>query len=312
MAILVAAALLARESQLLLLNGPAAPSCRRAKSNGGRLRQLQRSASPSKGLLAKLRAKSEREKPPLKVSAEAAKLASSALPPGSAAPEFRAPVHRLLKERPELLSTATTAADFDFAAMTPEDAEDLYDLQSEWFPEASYPGGLPRCQRLLAHPATVAIKASFPGEDAGTAGVVVLLINKEAIEEFTNNFTMQLLRDHVAVPNFIPWDSPSRCDLAYLSSLGVIGELRRRGVAAELLRRGLESAVEQVTAAGGQLRAAALEVPAYNAPAVRCYEAAGFRLLHEGSSMYTSGGRCTHNGFVFAKFFDGDADGQGR
>lgn len=281
-----------------------------------------RAAASEGGSINKLRAKANRPKPPLRLAPERLADASSALPPGTVVPEPRARAHSLLRERPELLEAFSTAANLRYLSMGPQDAEDLHDLQGEWFPEESYPGGVPWCAQLLAHPGVVAIKATLPGDASATAlGVVIALSSKEAIEEFGGDSTVDMLCTELTRPYYIPWESSERRELGYVLSLGIVGEVRRKGVAAALLRRGLGQLrrLADEAAGGAQpnlldkllvqdrpqttaLRAVALNLADYNMPARQCYEAAGFKLLKEFPNSYAGEGRRTHSSLLYAIF----------
>ncbi|CAE7258321.1 unnamed protein product [Symbiodinium sp. CCMP2592] len=242
------------------------------------------------GLVDKLRAKGKRAKPQLRQVDGPVPL-SSALPPGSTAPELRARAHRLIEGQPDLLDTVTKSSDFLLVPMQPEDAQDLADLQEEWFPKESCRGGEPWCAQLLRHPGVIAFKATIPqDETAAPVGIVVALASREAIEEFAGKDTADMLRVDVARPKYIAWDSAGGRELGYVLSLGSLGELRRRGLASALLRRAMSALrtaakprEELFGGAGGpkdtSLRAVALHLAGYNRVARACYERAGFELL---------------------------------
>lgn len=259
---------------------------------------VQAPTSGGRSMISKLRQKANRPKPVLP-DLEAAGLMSSALPPGADSPELRARIHDLLREHPEMLAKVEKASDLEYTPMTLADARDLADLQAEWFPEESYPEGEPWCARLLAHEGVVAFKASFPSDpDKLTAGIVVALGTRGAIEEFTEASTVETLRKEITIPRYMPFDAPTRRTLGYVLSVGVVGELRRRGIAAELLRRGLA----ELRAQEEDLRAVALDLADYNTAAIRCYEAAGFQRLMEQPEAYAGMGRRTHSSLLYALF----------
>lgn len=274
-------------------------------------RRPVKSACRAGGLINKLRAKGNRAKPEL-LQVDPA-LASSALPPGSTAPELKARIHALLEGRPELLERMSTASDLHISAMTPDDAQDLADLQEEWFPKESCRGGAPWCAGLLAHEGVLAFKATLPeDETSAPVGIVVALSNKAAIEEFGGEATVDILRSELTIPKYIPWDSPDRRELGYVLSLGIVGELRRRGLGNALLQRSLaelrSAAKASNTFLGEQkdtaLRAVALHLADYNRVARACYEQAGFEMIKEEPDSYAGVGRRTHSSLLYTLFID--------
>lgn len=290
-------AALAGAALLAALAGVTVAWSRAPSWNGGALRG--RVAVSSGGLIAKLRKKASRPAPPLNDVGVGSDV-SSALPPGSPAPEIRARIHAALNEKPELLEAVASATELNYMDMGPDDAADLADLQGEWFPEACYPDGAPWCAALLADPGVVAIKATLPDDpERMPAGIFVALGTRSAIEKFTSNATVETLRQELTIPRYIPWDNPTRRELGYVLSVGVVGELRKRGVAAELLRQGLERLQSE---APNGVRAVALDLADYNAAAMRCYEAAGFRKLKEKPEAYSGVGRRTYSSFLYGLF----------
>jgi len=265
------------------------------------------------GLVDKLRAKGKRAKPQL-LQVDGPVPLSSALPPGSTAPELRARAHRLIEGQPDLLDTVTKSSDFLLVPMQPEDAQDLADLQEEWFPKESCRGGEPWCAQLLRHPGVLAFKATIPqDETAAPVGIVVALASREAIEEFAGKDTADMLRVDVARPKYIAWDSADGRELGYVLSLGSLGELRRRGLASALLRRAMSALrtaakprEELFGGTGGpkdtSLRAVALHLAGYNRVARACYERAGFELLKEEPDCYAGAGREKHSSLLYALF----------
>ncbi|CAE8625172.1 unnamed protein product, partial [Polarella glacialis] len=275
----------------------------------GGARSVSRVAPQRAGgsLIDKLREKGGRAKPALKGPVEETEPVSSALPPGSPAPELGARIHGLLSERPELLSyLPERGADFLYSTMDAGDAQELLALQKECFPEDSCLSGVAACTDILSHPGVVAIKVSLLGDDsAAPAGFLVLLASRAAIEQFSKA-AVDNLRSELTVPRCIPWDNPDRRELAYVSCLGTIGEIRRRGAAAELLRRGLEelrSRADEAKGLGGGtgLRAVALDVAGYNKAAIRCYENFGFQRIMEQPRVYSVGTR-SYSAILYAYF----------
>merc|ERR1740130_902605 len=172
-------------------------------------------------MIEKLRKRAEREAPPLQ-ERKNAEFISSALPPDSDVPEFCARVHKLLEERPELLSAVNSAADMQYFPLTEQDAEDLAELQLELFPAASYPGGAARCAEILSEPGVVALKACFPGDESRClAGLFMAAGSRAAIEFCTPDSTLSTLRENMTVPRRIPFDTKERRELAYILSVGV-------------------------------------------------------------------------------------------
>jgi len=274
-------------------------------------RQPVKSTRCAGGLINKLRAKGSRAKPELMQVDPS--LLSSALPPGATAPELRARIHALLKSQPELLEGVSSASDLQLSAMTPEDAQDLADLQEEWFPKESCRGGTPWCAELLAHEGVVAFKATIPEEESSApVGIVVALSNKAAIEEFGGEATVDILRSELTIPKYIPWDSPERQELGYVLSLGIVGELRRRGLGNALLQRALAElrfrAKAEKNFLGEQkdtaLRAVALHLADYNRIARACYEQAGFQMIKEEPDSYAGVGRRMHSSLLYCLFID--------
>ncbi|CAK0861204.1 unnamed protein product [Prorocentrum cordatum] len=209
------------------------------------------------------------------------------------------------REKPALRdfgAAGAAAGDFDLLDMTPSDAADMNDLQLEWFPEESYPDGVPWCERLLAHDGVVAIKACLPDDPQRMAmGFAVVLCTRGAMEDFLMKPTVDTLRQELTCKYYIPFDAPSRRELGYVLSVGLVGELRGRGLAAALLRRALGEA--QARAPEG-VRAFALDVADYNAAAVRYYEREGFRFVKEQPDTYAGDGRRTHSANLYAKLVD--------
>jgi len=253
-------------------------------------------------LLSKLREKSSRPRPKLNTN-EVSALTSSAIPPGYKAPDLCSRVHKVLEENPGILEGVSSSTQLRYELMSVADAQDLADLQAEWFPEESYPDGLPWCEKLLADPGVMALKAILPGGQCDAAvGVVIALASKSAIQEYTDKGTVDLLRRELTKPRCIPWDTPERRELAYIQSVGVIGELRRRGVAKELLQRSLVELREK----SPDLRAVALDLASYNQAAMRCYEALGFEKWLERQEAYNGDGRRTHSALFYVMLLDGE------
>ncbi|CAJ1374550.1 unnamed protein product [Effrenium voratum] len=271
-----------------------------------------RVARSAGGLINKLRAKSGRAKPELQ-QAEAA--LSSALPPGSTAPALRARCHELLKSNPEMLKAVSSASDFRISVMTEEDAQDLADLQEEWFPKESCRGGAPWCKELLAHEGVLAFKATLPqDETSAPVGALVALASRAAIEEFGGEATVDNLRKELTIPKFIPWDSPDRRSLGYVLSLGSVGEVRRRGLGGALLRRALAELKQSAGPAplnllgkgpkDTALHVVALHLADYNRVARACYEGLGFEMIKEEPESYAGVGRRTHSSLLYALFIE--------
>lgn len=255
-------------------------------------------------LLSKLREKSARPRPELSggSSTEALALMSSAVPPGCKAPDLCSRVHGILEENPNMLEGVTSSTQLRYELMSVDDAQDLADLQAEWYPPESYPEGLPWCEKLLVDPGVVALKAMLPGQCDVAVGVVVALASKSAIKEYTDPSTIDVIRNELTKPRCIPWDTDERRELAYIQSVGVIGELRKRGIAKELLQRSLA----KLQATSPDLRAVALDLASYNQAAIRCYEALGFKRLLERPEAYSGDGRRTHSALFYALLLDGE------
>lgn len=253
-------------------------------------------------MVEKLRERGARAKPPLEMPEVQASM-SSALPPGADPPELCAKVHKLLEEQPQLLEAVTGAQDLVYSPMTAADAPDLNDLQMEWFPKECYPDGIPWCEKVLSHDGVVALKASFPNDpDALIAGCVIALHSRGAIEQFAGKSTVNTLREELTLPRYIHWDDKERRTLGYIMSVGVISELRRKGIAAELLRRALAD-MERVAASQETegLKAVALDLVTYNTAAIKCYEAMGFKKLKERVDAYRGLGRRTYSGYFYVR-----------
>ncbi|CAK9116499.1 unnamed protein product [Durusdinium trenchii] len=241
-------------------------------------------------------------------------LLSSALPPGSTAPALKARSHALLEARPELLKDVSSASDLKLSAMRAEDAQDLADLQEEWFPKESCRGGAPWCAELLSHEGVLAFKATIPQDETqAPVGIIVALATKQAIEELGGEATVDILRSQLTIPKYIPWDSPERRELGYVLSLGTIGELRRRGLGNALLQRALaelRAAAKASPSFLGEetkdtaLRAVALHLADYNRVARTCYERAGFKMIKEEPDCYAGVGRRMHSSLLYALFIE--------
>mmetsp|Transcript_63997 Transcript_63997/g.208812 ORF Transcript_63997/g.208812 Transcript_63997/m.208812 type:complete len:125 (+) Transcript_63997:1994-2368(+) len=102
-------------------------------------------------------------------------------------------------------------------------------------------------------------------------------------------------------PRTILFDEPECRSLSYIHSVGVVSELRRRGVAAELLRRSLEDVRSRAAEKGQQgLKAVALHVPDYNVAATRGYEKAGFERVQTIVGAYDDANGRSTNGYMYA------------
>eukprot|EP00929_Paragymnodinium_shiwhaense_P007964 TRINITY_DN111891_c0_g1_i1.p1 TRINITY_DN111891_c0_g1~~TRINITY_DN111891_c0_g1_i1.p1 ORF type:complete len:354 (-),score=91.15 TRINITY_DN111891_c0_g1_i1:19-1080(-) len=253
-------------------------------------------------LISKLRERAARPAPPLKEAPGGLESMSSALPPGSEPPELCARAHKLIEEKPELLDGVDSHTDLEFLPMTEDDAADLSDLQLEFFPTASYPGGVQRCVELLTHPDVVSIKACLPGDETkAPVGFFQAAGSRAGIEFCTPDSTVQKLRQEVTIKQMVPFDTKDRRELAYILSVGVIYDLRKRGLARELLRRGVDQ-LKQLAAdapGGTGLRYVALDLVDYNKAAMKCYESFGFKRIHEQAEAYAGIGRRTHSSFLY-------------
>lgn len=215
-------------------------------------------------------------------------------------PQNRARVHNFFKDNPTGVKSSDGNSEIIYGSMSPSDARDLDDLQSEWFPAECYPDGIPWCEKLLGHPGVIAVKAMMRSDATeAAAGAIVVLASRSAIETFTSISTVDDLQRHLTTPRSISWsEEPDTRELAYVISFGVVGELRRRGVASELLRR----AMDQVQADAPQQPVVALDLIEYNEAAIQCYERAGFVRVKEKPEAYPGIGRRFYSSYLYGYF----------
>eukprot|EP00445_Apocalathium_hangoei_P008258 CAMPEP_0203881058 /NCGR_PEP_ID=MMETSP0359-20131031/25412_1 /ASSEMBLY_ACC=CAM_ASM_000338 /TAXON_ID=268821 /ORGANISM="Scrippsiella Hangoei, Strain SHTV-5" /LENGTH=371 /DNA_ID=CAMNT_0050800807 /DNA_START=42 /DNA_END=1155 /DNA_ORIENTATION=+ len=255
----------------------------------------------SSKLLDKLKQKAQQPKPELSVTPEQHAAISSALPPGSDPPPERARLHEVLRANPQLLESITSAKDLEYAPMDASDAAELSDLALEFFPEENFPGP-EKCGEFLSHEGVVAWKATVAVDGRQEiAGIAITLATKAALEQFVSKASLDGLRQEVMGPRTILFDEPECRSLSYIHSVGVVSELRRRGVAAELLRRSLEDVRSRAAEKGQQgLKAVALHVPDYNVAATRGYEKAGFERVQTIVGAYDDANGRSTNGYMYA------------
>lgn len=100
-------------------------------------------------------------------------------------------------------------------------------------------------------------------------------------------------------------DGPNVEDrVAYIPTLGVIDEYRRKGLASELLRRCINKVRSCRPAPKQAIDAIYLHVATYNDPAIRLYERTGFVRLHKFTAFYRLHGQ-DYDSYLYAIYLNG-------
>lgn len=176
------------------------------------------------------------------------------------------------------------------------DVEALTDFAAEIFP---YDYNSSRWESEISHNGVLALKAYLPSDSLATpVGMISICKTSEAIDKFADK-SADRLRKWLTVPRGIRFTQEAS-QLAYIMHVGVIGELRNRGVARMLLEQSLE--LLNGRAGTPAFTHLALDVPKYNIKAIRFYETLGFATVKEFFQAYDlKDGTGSHDGLLYTK-----------
>lgn len=237
---------------------------------------------------------------------------SSAMPDSAPAVHLRARVHRHLSA--EKLAQLD-ASSLHFRSLVSRDLTEMMDLHSEWFPvvyqesffQQSTNGEILTIAATYsdaARPITGGSSCSGGGcDDAQEVdhilGMVTLGVNCE--HHITD--VMNVLGD-----SYVPFEDGTDAgsthvktnSLAYILTLGVVDEYRRRGLAREMLTRSVDHIIQHMP----ETLALYLHVIPYNVAAVQLYESMGFLRVASFDSFYHIHGQ-SYGSFLYALYLNG-------
>mmetsp|Transcript_817 Transcript_817/g.1794 ORF Transcript_817/g.1794 Transcript_817/m.1794 type:complete len:322 (-) Transcript_817:111-1076(-) len=247
----------------------------------------------------------------------APKSTSSAMPDlcSPSVPRLKAQVHRRLS--PEACARISLDS-LHFRPLQGSDMEEVIALHTEWFPvtydEHFYSKSVNGEIFTLA-----AVHRHMPGQanEHSTSSGSVAASNGTAAEEVLGIITMSTYCEHHGedIQSVLGGDCASMCynsshdhqlphlregALAYILTLGVVDEFRRRGLAQELLRRSIDHVDKEMP----QVKAVYLHVVTYNAAAIQLYESMQFLQLARFHSFYRLHGKM-YDSFLYARYIHG-------
>eukprot|EP00742_Colponemidia_sp_Colp-10_P009813 GILJ01010736.1.p1 GENE.GILJ01010736.1~~GILJ01010736.1.p1 ORF type:complete len:259 (-),score=23.82 GILJ01010736.1:238-972(-) len=208
---------------------------------------------------------------------------AGAWPPNTDLPLLMAEVHTVLQETEvEILE----ADQLSYRTLQPTDMEEVKALHSEWFPiryDQSFFDSA-ASGKILSLAATQTIK--------GGKEIVVGLITVQIGSELGYEDSNAVLRC-----SLFELDR----QLAYILTLGVIPEYRRKGVASLLLQKCVEMVKRT---APTRCKAVYLHVVAYNSSAISFYERNKFILVRRLEEFYNIKGQ-RFDAFLYAVYING-------
>eukprot|EP01070_Trichotokara_eunicae_P003918 Trichotokara_eunicae@DN3649_c0_g1_i1.p1 len=145
------------------------------------------------------------------------------------------------------------------------------------------------------------LELDFPTEDGRTSVIVGSVTTSQSRRHLRNDDAHNVLYWDTWrwYGSQVPYTEEQRTCLTYILTLGVIDELRGRGIASSLVRQTIEAYRDM----NPTMKAVYLHVITYNTAAIKLYEKVGFRKLNEYTSFYNFGGQ-EFNSFLYVFYYD--------
>lgn len=183
---------------------------------------------------------------------------SSAYPSDESRPPLSADIHRLLSRR-QVENFNISQLRFRTSANV-SDLDEIRHLHAEWFP-VYYKDDFYASLTDFPNSDVLVVLASIEGCDNGIVGMITIAVRRKERRFNPSGDLGRLLKF-----------SEEEEITAYILTLGVVDELRQKGVAQLLLERG----IREIGKNDPQCRVVYLHVIEYNKPAFRLYRKAGF------------------------------------
>lgn len=211
-------------------------------------------------------------------------------------PPLRAKVHKQIMMLGEEQSVSLLAQDVTFRRLCPDDFEEIQLLHEEWFP--------------VPYDFTFISRASgIPDENLETPNSIIGLA--AVIRCHGMELLVGMLIMHIAI-------GADRFDMkyvlaaeenenlagrgAYIMTLGVIDELRGRGIGSSLIAKAVDVVKETL---GDEFNVLWLHVVSYNNLAIQMYLKAGFHCVHMLPDLYYLPHVGYRDSFIMGRYFGG-------
>lgn len=183
-------------------------------------------------------------------------------------PPLSATIHRTLTA--EEIESFDVPNSVTLRNVTGSDLKEIRALHAEWFP-VSYNEDF---YKSISSGEYLTIVASLTGDPSRIVGLITVAVNRNE-SQFNHSGELLEFLGH----------SSDKDTIAYILTLGVVDELRGKGLAKALL----EKAMVQVRCSDENCKVVFLHVIQYNMPAMRLYEKCGFKNFKIEPSFYRIG-----------------------